>query len=149
MVQELLRLKRQADKLPRLEILVSAEADEQWSFVGHKGNQRWLWYLLEKSTRKVIAFIFGPRTNRTYRKLVNLLPVELIDYLFTDDWAAYSSIRLAPIHVVSKACTWRIERKNLDLRTRIKRLARRTICFSKNEVVHDTVIGLFINYYLF
>jgi insertion element IS1 protein InsB len=43
----------------------------------------------------------------------------------------------------------RIERKHLTLRTRIKRLARRTICFSKTEEMHDAVIGLFINRYEF
>ncbi|MFH1005622.1 MAG: IS1 family transposase, partial [Bacteroidota bacterium] len=41
------------------------------------------------------------------------------------------------------------ERKNLDLRTRIKRLARKTICFSKSEEMHIKVIGSFINKYLF
>jgi len=30
-------------------------------------------------------------------------------------------------------------------RTRIKRLVRRTICFSKTERMHDLVIGLFVN----
>jgi insertion element IS1 protein InsB len=35
------------------------------------------------------------------------------------------------------------------LRTRIKRLVRRTICFSKTERMHDLVIGLFINRYEF
>ncbi len=39
----------------------------------------------------------------------------------------------------------RIERKHLTLRTRIKRLARKTICFSKSIVMHDLVSGLFIN----
>jgi insertion element IS1 protein InsB len=28
---------------------------------------------------------------------------------------------------------WKIERKHLTLRTRIKRLARKTICFLKND----------------
>ncbi|HLL93424.1 MAG TPA: IS1 family transposase, partial [Spirosoma sp.] len=37
----------------------------------------------------------------------------------------------------------------LDLRTRIKRLARRTICFSKSVLMHDTVIGLLINHLFF
>ena len=37
----------------------------------------------------------------------------------------------------------------INLRTRIKRLARRTICFSKTEPMHDLVIGLFINRYEF
>ncbi|MGF1460096.1 MAG: IS1 family transposase [Leptolyngbyaceae cyanobacterium] len=33
----------------------------------------------------------------------------------------------------------------MPLRTWIKRLARKTICFSKSVLMHDTVIGLFIN----
>ncbi|WP_317112458.1 IS1 family transposase [Chroococcidiopsis sp. SAG 2025] len=31
----------------------------------------------------------------------------------------------------------------------IKRLVRKTICFSKTEEMHDIVIGLFINRYEF
>ncbi|NOR70795.1 MAG: hypothetical protein GQ532_14060 [Methylomarinum sp.] len=38
-----------------------------------------------------------------------------------------------------------MERKNLNLRTWIKRLTRKTICFSKSEKMHDIVIGLLIN----
>jgi insertion element IS1 protein InsB len=33
----------------------------------------------------------------------------------------------------------------LNVRTWIKRLTRKTICFSKLEIMHDTVIGLLIN----
>ncbi|MCK5831361.1 MAG: hypothetical protein KAH20_13785 [Methylococcales bacterium] len=25
-----------------------AEIDEQWSFVGNKSNQRWIWYAVEE-----------------------------------------------------------------------------------------------------
>jgi len=39
----------------------------------------------------------------------------------------------------------KIERKNLNFRTWIKRFTRKTICFSKLEIQHDTVIGLLIN----
>jgi insertion element IS1 protein InsB len=35
------------------------------------------------------------------------------------------------------------------VRTRSKRLVRRTICFSKMERMHDLVLGLFINRYEF
>jgi insertion element IS1 protein InsB len=38
---------------------------------------------------------------------------------------------------------------DINLRTRIKRLVRRTLCFSKTERMHDLVIGLFINRYEF
>ena len=42
-----------------------------------------------------------------------------------------------------------IESKHLNLRTQMKRLVRRTICFAKTEHMHDLVIGLFINRYEF
>jgi hypothetical protein len=48
-----------------------------------------------------------------------------------------------------KANMQKIERKHLTLRTRIKRLARKTICFSKSKVPHDIVVGLYINRYEF
>ena len=35
----------------------------------------------------------------------------------------------------------KIERNHLTLRTRIKRLCRKTICFSKNLEIHKAVIG--------
>jgi insertion element IS1 protein InsB len=38
-----------------------------------------------------------------------------------------------------------IERKHLTLRTRLKRLARKTLCFSKSMQMHDLVIALFVN----
>jgi insertion element IS1 protein InsB len=38
---------------------------------------------------------------------------------------------------------------DLMLRTRIKRLARKTICFSKSILMHDIVLGLFVNRYEF
>ena len=52
-------------------------------------------------------------------------------------------------HTIGKANTQRIESKHINMRTRIKRLVRRTICFSKTERIHDVVIGLFINRYEF
>jgi insertion element IS1 protein InsB len=56
------------------------------------------------------------------------------------------SRHLAPDHhEVAKQHTQKIERKHLTLRTRIKRLARQTICFSKSLLMHDMVLGLFVN----
>ncbi len=48
-----------------------------------------------------------------------------------------------------KEQTQKIESKHITLRTRIKRLVRRTICFSKTAQIHDLIIGLFINRYEF
>jgi insertion element IS1 protein InsB len=43
----------------------------------------------------------------------------------------------------------KIERKHLTWRTRLKRLARQTPCFSRSTVMPDAVVGLFINRYEF
>ena len=62
---------------------------------------------------------------------------------------AYERHLDAEQHQVGKENTQKIESKHINLRTRIKRLVRRTICFSKMERMHDLVIGLFINRYEF
>ena len=60
-----------------------------------------------------------------------------------------SGISLPSNTPVGKQHTQKIESKHINLRTRIKRLVRRTICFSKTEHMHDLVIGLFVNRYEF
>lgn len=102
-------------------------------------------------TGGVVAFLFGRRTNASFRRLLTLLTQAGIEVSrwFTDYWWAYHDELPAEIHQAGKDQTQSIERKHLDLRTRIKRLARRTICFSKSVLVHDTVIGLLINHLFF
>lgn len=67
----------------------------------------------------------------------------------TDGWGAYTHHLDTESHRVGKENTQKIESKHTTLRTWIKRLVRRTICFSKTERMHDLVIGLFINRYEF
>jgi insertion element IS1 protein InsB len=43
----------------------------------------------------------------------------------------------------------KIEWDHLTFRTRLKRLVRKTICFSKSVRLHDIVIRLFVNRYEF
>ncbi|BDI44215.1 hypothetical protein OkiPb00232_50910 [Escherichia coli] len=45
--------------------------------------------------------------------------------------------------------TRRIECNNLALKPRIKRLARKTICFSHSVELHEKVIGAVIEKYMF
>jgi len=67
----------------------------------------------------------------------------------TDYWGA-STRHLDPAEPhPGKWNMQQIERKHLTLRTRIKRLTRKTICFSRSIQMHDIVIGLFINRYEF
>lgn len=126
-----------------------SELDEMWSFVGNKTNPRWLWHAIDRHTGRVLAYVFGRRKDKVFLQLKALLEPFGIRRYCTDGWGAYE--RHLPIdkHEVGKRKTQKIERKHLRLRTRIKRLARKTICFSKTELMHDLVIGLFINRYEF
>lgn len=82
-------------------------------------------------------------------QLKKLLEPFGISRYYTDGWGAYERHIEAEKHAVGKQHTQRIESKHINLRTRIKRLVRRTICFSKTERMHNIVIGLFINRYEF
>jgi insertion element IS1 protein InsB len=53
------------------------------------------------------------------------------------------------VELPGKRHTQQIERKHLTLRTRMKRLTRKTICFSTSIEMHDIVLGLFVNRYEF
>lgn len=126
-----------------------AEMDEMWSFVGSKRHQRWLWHAIDHRTGKVLAYVLPTHEDVALKQLQQLLAPFSIGQIYTDSWGAYKRLLDQQHHTVGKANTQRIERKHLTLRTRIKRLARKTICFSKSEEMHDTVIGLFINRYEF
>ena len=126
-----------------------AELDEMWSFVGNKSNQRWLWHAIDHRTGEILAYVLGRRKDKVFLELQKLLEPFGIDRFYTDDWGAYDRHIEKSKHRVGKRNTQKIERKHLTLRTRIKRLARKTICFSKLEEMHDIVIGLFINRYEF
>ena len=114
-----------------------AEIDEMWSFVKKKENQRWLWHAIDHASGAVLAYVFGERRDKVFVQLQALLIPFGIKHFYTDDWGAYERKIPKPQHTISKGNTQKIERKHLTLRTRIKRLARKTICFSKLEKMHD------------
>ena len=120
-----------------------------WSFVKSKENQRWLWHAIDHVTGQVLVYIFEERKDKVFMQLKTLLSTFGTKHFYTDDWDAYERKLPKSHHTISKSSTQKIERKHLTLRTRIKHLARKTICFSKLEKMHDIVIGLFMNRYEF
>ena len=97
----------------------------------------------------MLAYVFGRRKDEVFLQLKELLDPFDITRFYTDGWGAYERHLDPKQHTIGKAHTQKIESKHINLRTRIKRLVRRTICFSKTERMHDLVIGLFINRYEF
>jgi insertion element IS1 protein InsB len=132
-----------------IRIAEEAEVDEMWSFVRRKKAPRWLWHAIDHRSGKVLAYVFGRRQDEVFLKLQALLEPFGITKYYTDYWGAYTRHIEGEQHQPGKRNTQQIERKHLTLRTRIKRLTRKTICFSKSIQMHDIVIGLFVNRYEF
>jgi insertion element IS1 protein InsB len=128
---------------------VASELDEMWSYVGKKAEPRWLWHAIDHVSGAVLAYVFGRRQDTVFLQLKELLEPFGITRFYTDGWGAYERHIVPEQHVVGKQHTQTIESKHINLRTRIKRLVRRTICFSKTTTMYDLVIGLFINRYEF
>ncbi|WP_309467094.1 IS1 family transposase [Escherichia coli] len=130
---------------PGSDVIVCAEMDEQWGYVGAKSRQRWLFYAYDRLRKTVVAHVFGERTMATLGRLMSLLsPFDVVIWM-TDGWPLYESRLKGKLHVISKRYTQRIERHNLNLRQHLARLGRKSLSFSKSVELHDKVIGHYLN----
>ena len=128
---------------------LGVEMDEQWSWCGNKHQQVWLWWAVDHETNTPLAFTFGTHEHQYLDVLMGMLVGFNINVYYTDNHFAYRARINENRLRIGKRNTQKIERNHLTLRTRIKRLARKTICFSKMQDIHEAVIGTFINRYLF
>ena len=128
---------------------LTSELDEMWSYVGKKAEPRWLWHAIDHHSGTVLAYVFRRRKDEVFLQLQELLAPFHLTRFSTDGWGAYERHLDPAQHTIGKAHTQKIESKHINLRMRIKRLVRRTICFSKTTTMHDLVLGLFINRYEF
>lgn len=110
------------------------EIDEMQTYIGSniEANRVYVMYCINRTTKEVIDFIVGRRTKENLNILVSVVLALSPKRICTDGLNIYRSIIPSTIHNVSQYGTNRIERKNLSLRTDLKRLSRRTICFSRS-----------------
>ena len=73
-----------------------------------------------------------------------LVPFGITRY-YTDKADVYRRHLPPDQHSIGKLSMQKIERKHLTLRTRLKRLARKTLCFSRLCFIHDLLIELYMN----
>jgi len=131
--------------LQRLE----AELDELWSFVGKKANRQWVWIAMDATTRQVIAFYVGDRSQSSAEHLWATLPALYQEraLFYTDHYTVYKSVIPPAQHrAISKLArkTNHVERFNCTLRQRVSRLVRSTLSFSKKLSNHVGAIKYFI-----
>ena len=124
------------------------EADEMWSFVYEKWNKRWLWTVMCRRTRQIVAFVIGDRSETTCHKLWQRIPQ---DYKgcqsYSDCWEPHQLVFPVATHeCVGKGSgqTNHMERWYNTFRQSNARFIRKTLSFSKSETMHEMVIRLFI-----
>ncbi len=83
----------------------------------------------------VISFAVGSRTKQTLNQVIQTALLSNPKTIYTDGLLLYKLLIHKTIHKVTRFGTNRIERKNLCLRTHLKRLNRWSICFSKSFLV--------------
>ena len=118
-----------------------------WGRVYCKETPLWLWHAINHDNGDVIAYVVGSRDHKMLWSLFTLiynLNLEIIEF-YSDDNFAYHEIVPYNILKTGKQNTQKIERKHLTFRTRLKRLARKTICYSKSPEMHKIMVGLLIN----
>jgi len=109
------------------------EVDEVYVKIAGVEHRKYITYAIERKSRSVIGFVIGGRSIENVAPLINKILLLKPERIYTDKLNIYPSLIPKKIHRDFPYGTNRIERNHLTLRTHVKRLSRRTICFSKKQ----------------
>lgn len=139
------RIQQIAAKIQVPPILIGKEyeMDEMRTYIGNKTNLYWIAYAIEKRTSRPVSFFIGKRTNRTLKAVIKTLLLSDAKKIYTDGCKNYRYLIPCHIHRIGKYGTVNIERENLNLRTHLKRLQRKTICFSRSLVMLTACLKIY------
>jgi IS1 family transposase/transposase-like protein len=123
---------------PRKQYYDCLEVDELWTYVGRKSRKIWLITLTIEKQVKSLRLVCRKRDLKTAGKLKKKLSDSIISYgsIATDDWDSFVSTFKRETHLIG------IEGNNCRLRHRIRRVFRKTCCFSKKLLNHFKAFNL-------
>ena len=137
-----------ADTLLLYEVGDVLEIDELWSFVLGKVQKRWVWIALCRRTRQIVAFYIGKRDEDAARQLEQHIPYPYtLCPMYTDQYSSYEGVLPDHLHWAKEkksGATSHVERWNNTLRQRIARFVRKTLSFSKSDIMHRIMLEWFI-----
>ncbi len=128
---------------PPMAVGKSYEVDEMRTYIGKKSKLQWIVYALERETKQVVSFNVGRRTNKTLKRVIISLEQTKVSKIYTDKLKNYRYLIAKKVHDTHVHSTNHIERNNLNLRIHLKRLNRKTICFSRSLVVLIAVLKIY------
>jgi insertion element IS1 protein InsB len=124
------------------------EVDEMWAYVGknHPSNYCWITYAMNRKTRCIIDVAIGSRSKENLKKVIDSVKMHDPKKIVTDGLQTYPNLVKPTVHDTSRYSNNRIERGNLTLRTHVKRLFRKTICFSKSRKMLEACVLLYFDF---
>jgi insertion element IS1 protein InsB len=133
--------------IPEFERNQEYEVDELRTFIGNKKAETWITYAINKRTKRVVSLTVGRRTKIQMSEVTEVLNKLNPKRVYTDGLSVYRSLLQSNVHRVRKYAINGIERLNLTLRTHLKRLNRKTICYSKSMDMLKASLLLYIEEY--
>jgi insertion element IS1 protein InsB len=135
-----------ADAIPTPEIpkvLGRIEVDELHTFIQHKNAVMCVIFSWDQQSKQALSLIVGTRSKANLRKVINPLLEVDVESINTDRYSGYRGVVPKKKHTTFKRRNNGIERQNLNLRTHLKRLNRRTICYSKSIAMLLAVVKIY------
>lgn len=124
------------------------EVDELCTYIGKNDPSYYCWvtYGLNRKTGDIIDISIGSRNKDSLGKVITTLKSMSPKKIITDRLNTYPNLVKPIEHDTRRYANNRIERANLTLRTHIKRLSRKTICYSKSLKMLEACILLYLDF---
>ncbi len=119
------------------------EMDELWTFVGNKKNETWISYMIDRVSKQVVDYKVGARTKENLKAITDQILCMNPKRICIDGLNIYKTLVPERLHKIGLPNTRHIERFNLNLRTHLKRLSRKTICFSKSIEMLEACLKIY------
>lgn len=119
------------------------QVDELRTFHKKRLKPIWITYTFSLHTRKIHTFHVGYRTIEIFKKLLNPIIQTKPTKIYTDKLNTYRLVIPSALHSTRFRSTNHIERNHLSLRTHLKRLNRKTICYTKNMDILSAILTIY------
>jgi insertion element IS1 protein InsB len=119
------------------------EVDEMRTYIGNKKRLYWVVYALRRDNKEVIDFKVSKRNSKTLQWVLDTVHLSEAKKIHTDKLSLYKNLIPTALHNTAQYNINHIERKNLSIRTHLKRLARKTICFSRSKEMLEACLKIY------
>lgn len=97
-----------------------------------------------KETKRIVRINVGKRSNKTLNRVLVSLQLAEAKKIYTDKLKQYRYLIPKKMHSTKQYGNNNIERMHLNFRTHLKRLNRRSVCFSRSVLMLVCVLKIYL-----